>query len=740
MYLFGGSDGRVLLRDLWLLAVGARGLEADDCAWAPVEAAGAAPTGRMGHSLAHIPAARSLLSFGGFVKGVRGGYSAQIWLLSLDTLAWSEPRVRAPPGAPLVGRLGCASCVIRGRMLVVGGSSNGKVIDEALAFNVLEEGGEVSIARLPSSGDARAHAAALVAPPFAIILGGATEAAALPIVVLDSRDWHWLPREQVPEVRVAGLSTRAKLTLTPVDGGAGNEHMCLIWGGDMREPDGPPPPLVLRIGGTALSVGDFDDATAADAAPDGSRAVSSINRRLLQQVERVAKEDAERGLASPALSSPSMPAVSPSAPREGSSVCVPGPRTPGPVAMEGASETPGLAEAPGLTETPGLTEVPGLTNTPGLTETSGLVEMPGLAEMPGVTDASHLPQTTAGLEARQIGYPQFASVPPRPPVRRKPSETSPAAEATAGGEQRLLRKPALPAEARARAPRRLRDVVTQHKLGARPRSRAVPAESGEGIDASAEATTGTSSEVSKQPDVMSIVSSAISALGWRPSKREEQQQPREEPQPGEEAERAQQEASLRQPPAQQPPAPREVPTSPPPQKASASDSKELRGSSSAAVGVSYARGGVVRGLAASPRAAPSQPPQLAPRNPPSKPSIEPPCQQDAAAQASLDGLLTRPRTIDRWVQCDDSELPRLRNEVAALTRRAQTAEAVAAELQTALAHKAAENKAMQGEVGRHQELVALVADLESALAESEARASQGEELVRKMREYIVTLG
>ena len=33
-----------------------------------------------------------------------------------------------------------------------------------------------------------------------------------------------------------------------------------------------------------------------------------------------------------------------------------------------------------------------------------------------------------------------------------------------------------------------------------------------------------------------------------------------------------------------------------------------------------------------------------------------------------------------------------------------------------------------------------VADLESALAESEARASQGEELVRKMREYIVASG
>ena len=88
LWLFGGGDGRVLLSDVWLLdrvserrvAEGGGGAQegATRWSWRRQLCAGPPPASRMGHCLVHLPSQRCLLSFGGFVKGVKGGYSSQV--------------------------------------------------------------------------------------------------------------------------------------------------------------------------------------------------------------------------------------------------------------------------------------------------------------------------------------------------------------------------------------------------------------------------------------------------------------------------------------------------------------------------------------------------------------------------------------------------------------------------------------------------------------------------------------
>ena len=94
MWVIGGGDGKhKLLSDVHRLSVGAAG----HAAWSSPACTGAKLTGRMGHSLAHVPWRRALLCFGGFVKGVQGGYSTHVLLLDLTHLAWSEPLVQPQP-------------------------------------------------------------------------------------------------------------------------------------------------------------------------------------------------------------------------------------------------------------------------------------------------------------------------------------------------------------------------------------------------------------------------------------------------------------------------------------------------------------------------------------------------------------------------------------------------------------------------------------------------------------------
>ena len=92
LYVFGGGDSKVLLRDLWALDPVA-------ACWRSPACVGAKPAARMGHALEHLAARHALLCFGGFVKGVQGGYSTHVLVLDLTNLAWSEPLVQPqPPG------------------------------------------------------------------------------------------------------------------------------------------------------------------------------------------------------------------------------------------------------------------------------------------------------------------------------------------------------------------------------------------------------------------------------------------------------------------------------------------------------------------------------------------------------------------------------------------------------------------------------------------------------------------
>ena len=90
LYVFGGGDSKVLLRDLWALDPVA-------ASWRSPACVGAKPAARMGHALEHLATRNALLSFGGFVKGVQGGYSTHVLLLDLTHLAWSEPLVQPQP-------------------------------------------------------------------------------------------------------------------------------------------------------------------------------------------------------------------------------------------------------------------------------------------------------------------------------------------------------------------------------------------------------------------------------------------------------------------------------------------------------------------------------------------------------------------------------------------------------------------------------------------------------------------
>ena len=80
------SDGKVLLRDLWILD------PLGDGRWRRPDCSGVRPAARMGHSLEYLAHRGALASFGGFVKGVKGGYSTQVTRCSLCEVALLEPQ------------------------------------------------------------------------------------------------------------------------------------------------------------------------------------------------------------------------------------------------------------------------------------------------------------------------------------------------------------------------------------------------------------------------------------------------------------------------------------------------------------------------------------------------------------------------------------------------------------------------------------------------------------------------
>ena len=173
LWVFGGGDGKVLLRDVW-------SFDPSSCAWRSLTCTGLRPAARIGHALAYLACSDSLLSCGGFVKGVQGGYSMQVLQLNLPSLSWSEVRVRPSPNASLPsGRLGAAICALEGgrRVLLLGGSAFGNVLGEALLLDT--ESLELSHTGVESAVDGvsphpRANGAAVVVPPYVLHVGGAS--------------------------------------------------------------------------------------------------------------------------------------------------------------------------------------------------------------------------------------------------------------------------------------------------------------------------------------------------------------------------------------------------------------------------------------------------------------------------------------------------------------------------------------------------------------------------------------
>ncbi len=271
LWIFGGGDGRVLLSDVWMLQRGR-----DSCSWHQQQCAGQ-PSSRMGHNLVHLASQNAMLSFGGFVKGVKGGYSAQILQLDLATLTWSQPQVLTPAGLQLRGRLGAAACVLDDEtVLIMGGSANGELLDEVLVLRsaatdadvavVSDKDGappSVSVTRLPASTSdgsrvsprPRAHGVAVALPPYVVHAGGCAtdEEAAIDVLRCGGGPseqqgtigWGWCAC--LPEGRTSAAllqATRHKhslilLGVSAADGaGAVQANVlhgrALLWGGDEK--------------------------------------------------------------------------------------------------------------------------------------------------------------------------------------------------------------------------------------------------------------------------------------------------------------------------------------------------------------------------------------------------------------------------------------------------------------------------------------------------------------------------
>ena len=260
IFVFGGGTGRVLLNDVWMLE---RGRSATTCSWHSQRCAGR-PASRMGHVLAYLPAPHALVSFGGFVKGVKGGYSAQVLLLDLTTLTWTEPQLQPLPPAnpPLRGRLGSAACVLDdgSTVLILGGSAFGELLDEALVLRTSTDASvshavssTMRLERLPDCVSARAHTrvkprprahgAALAVGPYVMHVGGCASDSEAAMDVLrctsevEPSDWDWCAAGAAVGGSSSALcATRHKHSLLlkhRYDGMSGQVE-AILWGGDEK--------------------------------------------------------------------------------------------------------------------------------------------------------------------------------------------------------------------------------------------------------------------------------------------------------------------------------------------------------------------------------------------------------------------------------------------------------------------------------------------------------------------------
>ena len=247
LWLFGGGDGRLLLGDVWTLD-----RDADELSWRweSRSCAGKA-TGRMGHSLVHMPN-NTLISFGGFVKGVKGGYSTQVLLLDMHTLTWSEPQIRPrPEGAPaLRGRLGHVACVLGGgeAILILGGSAGGELLDEVLLLRTPADSGSLSLELIQTTKDddamarPRAHGAVVHVPPYVLHFGGARsddqpvlDALVCPPSLEPGHTWQWtrVPMDGQMSGTPLLLPSRHKHAAV-LKSACPQGAVALLWGGDEK--------------------------------------------------------------------------------------------------------------------------------------------------------------------------------------------------------------------------------------------------------------------------------------------------------------------------------------------------------------------------------------------------------------------------------------------------------------------------------------------------------------------------
>ncbi|KAL1521681.1 hypothetical protein AB1Y20_021336 [Prymnesium parvum] len=232
VWIFGGGDGKVLLRDVWAFEPSSR-------KWRNPSCGGVRAAARIGHALAYLPCRDSIVSCGGFVKGVPGGYSMQVLLLHLPTLSWSQVQtVTAPGDSPPSGRLGAAICALEKgeRVLLLGGSAFGSLLDDALLLDM--QSCELTRVAQVENGAAphpRANGAAISVPPFVLHVGGSASGTSPIVDVLDveRQVWHAVGEQEGAHLFPASRQKHAMIAVSTTSPLPGQTRVrALAWGGE----------------------------------------------------------------------------------------------------------------------------------------------------------------------------------------------------------------------------------------------------------------------------------------------------------------------------------------------------------------------------------------------------------------------------------------------------------------------------------------------------------------------------
>ncbi len=123
VYMFGGLDNAAR-NDLWFYSLAQR-------RWEEVQAGGAKPAARFGHTLLHDAARRRLILFGGQASG----FFSDVWAFGLDSGAWQQ---LAGNEAGPSDRYGHSAILdeARGRMVISHGFTDAGRFDDTWAFDL----------------------------------------------------------------------------------------------------------------------------------------------------------------------------------------------------------------------------------------------------------------------------------------------------------------------------------------------------------------------------------------------------------------------------------------------------------------------------------------------------------------------------------------------------------------------------------------------------------------------------